>query len=241
MIGWRLSGALIGFLISTIFTLALSFFYLRKIIFFRSSALPQVSYRELIKIGIPSALTVFALNALISNDLLIMKMWFNDYQIGQYAGLSLVGRVIFYISAPITTVMFPVLMNKYTKGESYKHILYASCGLVGLASVFITTFYFVFPDFSIMFFLKRAEYLGVSSYIGVFGIFISLYSLVSLMSYYFLSIKKFVFSWVLFAGVLLQAILIFFFHNNFGQIVNSSIVTTAILLLVSIYLLKTQK
>lgn len=233
--GWGLTGALFGFLASLIFPLILGIIYLRKTIFFKSVDIPHISYRQLISVGIPSAVTVFSLNALISTDILLVKYLFNSFQTGQYAGLSLVGRVIFYISAPISTVMFPVVINRINKGGNYKNILYLSTLLVGSGSLFITVFYYLFPEFSIMFFLKRTEYLEMAQFIGRFGVFTTLYALLSLLAYYLLSIKQTLFSWILLVGSIVQAILILFFHNDFGQIINISTIVSLALLLLAFY------
>lgn len=235
MLGWGLYGALAGFLISLLLPLIFGVIYLRKVIFFNPHDVPHISYRNLVSVGVPSAITVFCLNALISNDILLVKYLFSPYETGQYAGLSLIGRVIFYISAPVGTVMFPVIISKLSRGEKYKSILYLSLGLVGLGSALITIFYYLLPEFAVLFFLKRAEYLHVSQYVGRFGIFITLYALLSLLSYYFLSIKNRMFSWVLLGGTALQAILIMIFHEDFSQIINSSIFVCFILLIFAFY------
>ncbi len=235
MLGWGLYGALAGFLISLLLPLIFGIVYLRKVIFFNTNDAPHISYRNLISVGVPSAITVFCLNALISNDILLVKYLFSPFETGQYAGLSLIGRVIFYISAPVGTVMFPVIISKISKGEKYKSILYLSLGLVGLGSALITTFYYLFPEFTVLFFLKREEYLTVTQYVGRFGIFITLYALLSILSYYFLSIKNTSFSWVLLCGTVFQVILISLFHNDFNQIINSSIVICSFLLISAFY------
>ncbi len=241
LMGWGLYGAIFGFVASTLVLFGFGIYYLRGIIFFKADAVPSISYKELISFGIPSAVIIFCLNALISNDILLVKHLFSAYETGQYAGLSLVGRVIFYISAPVSTVMFPILINRYASNQNYKGVLYLSIFIVGSFCLLITLFYSLFPEFAILFFLKNKEYLEISKYLPLFGIFITLYSVLSLFAYYFLSIKKTSFAWILLSGTITQAVLIYTFHADFGQIVLSSIAVAASLLLVSIYLLKAQK
>jgi O-antigen/teichoic acid export membrane protein len=157
---------------------------------------------------------------------------FSEQQAGIYAGLSLIGRVIFYATAPIGTVMFPVLVNRFNTKKRLNHILFYSIALVGLASLLVTIFYFLFPHFVILLFLKNNAYLAMVPYLGRFGLFITLFSMLSLLTYYFLSIKRTKISYMLFFGAAAQALLINFFHKDIGEIVNISIVTTGILFIV---------
>lgn len=241
IMGWGLYGAISGYVVSSLVLLIFGIYYLRNVIFYKSANIPSISYKELISFGIPSAVVIFCLNAFISNDILLVKHLFSAYQTGQYAGLSLVGRVIFYISAPISTVMFPILINRYASKKNYKGVLYLSILIVGAACLAITGFYALFPNFAILFFLKNKEYLAISQYLPLFGVFITLYSILSLFGYYFLSIKKTNFAWILLVGTVLQSVLIYLFHADFGQIIYSSIIVTGGLLCISLYLLKTQK
>lgn len=231
--GFGLSGAVVGLFVSFLLPVIIGFVILWKIIFITSENPVKISFRELVSYGIPSALVIFSLNAFISTDILLVKHLFSDFQAGQYAGLSLIGRVIFFLTAPISTVMFPIIINRINTNREYKKILHASLLLVGCMSLFITVFYFIFPVFTIHFFLKNEAYIAISSYLGRFGIFITIYSLVSVLAYYFLSIKKTSIMWVLLSGALLQAILIYFYHGDITQIIN---ISTTILLFTLIYL-----
>ena len=133
------------------------------------------------------------------------------------------------------TVMFPIITNKFNKNEPHENVLLMSISLVAVGSLAISLFYFLFPEFTIILFLKRTEYLAVENYLGFFGIFISLYSIVSLFSYYFLSIKKTKIAWFLVMGAIFQAVSIYFYHSNFLQIILISITTMGILLLSFLY------
>ena len=53
--------------------------------------------------------------------LILVKHFFSPHDAGIYAGLSLIGRVIFFFSAPIASVMFPVIVQKYARKENYEN------------------------------------------------------------------------------------------------------------------------
>ena len=126
--------------------------------------------------------------------------------------------------------MFPLMSRRHTNKKGGGKLVPLSLALVAAASFGITIFYFLFPDFVINLFLKNTQYLKASSYLGLYGIFISLYSLCSILMYYFLSIKK---TWIykpILGVAIFQALGIYLLHNSFGTIISISIFSTFMLL-----------
>jgi len=220
--GFGLSGAIGSYLLSYVIPILIGSFFLKNVLFHKSEKKFHISYKELVSFGIPSAVIIFCLNSFINTDILLVKHLFSEKDAGLYAGLSLVGRVVFYITAPVTTVMFPIIINRVKSSIPYKNILHGALGITAAISFFVTSFYFLFPKFTILFFLKKEEYLIVANNLGMFGIFISLYSLISVFAYYFLAIKQTKILYLLVVGVILQALLIYLFHSNFYEILNVS-------------------
>lgn len=229
LLGFGVNGAIVTYLVSFSLSVIIGLLVLRNFLFATTSKKTKIMYKQLISYGIPSAVVVFSLNSFVSTDVILVKHLFSEQQAGLYAGLSLIGRVIFYATAPIGTVMFPVLVNRFNMKKRLNHILFYSIGLVGLASFLVNIFYFMFPHFVILLFLKNNAYLEMVPYLGRFGLFITIYSMLSLLTYYFLSIKRTRISYILFLGAAAQALLIYFLHGDIGEIVNISIVTTGIL------------
>lgn len=236
--GYGLNGALLAYLISFLTPIFVGVFILRKILFVRALKKVAIPTKSLVSFGIPSAIIILCLNSYISTDIILVKHLFTAENAGLYAGISLIGRVIYFLTAPIVTVMFPVITNRFSKNEDHKNILFTAISLVGLGSLLITLFYFLFPDFTILLFLKKSEYLTGDTYLGLFGIFIALYTMVSLMSYYFVSIKQTKIVKFLIFGALLQAFGIYIFHAGFLQVIYVSIITMGILLSGLLYFYK---
>ncbi|MDP3987533.1 MAG: oligosaccharide flippase family protein [Candidatus Levybacteria bacterium] len=229
-LGFSIGGAVWALLLSFSLPYFFTFIPLR-FLFDRNIEHVQISSRELIKYGVPSAVTQFALLSFIMTDIILVKHFFDPKTAGLYAGLSLVGRVVFFFSAPINTVMFPLIVQKYAKKENYHNTFKLSLFLVCLASACLVVFYFIFPKFALTFFLKNADYLSVAPLLALFGIFIGVYSILSLLTNFFLSIKKTKIYIPIGIGAFLQAILIWFFHDSFLQIIMVSLVITSLLLI----------
>ena len=189
-----------------------------------------MQFRNILSYGIPSSLAALGLTSLISMDILLVKHFYDPQQAGVYAGLSLVGRVIFFLTAPIGTVMFPLLVQRHERRENYNNIFKMAIVLVFIPSILISIFYFLYPDFAIGFFIKNKVYLSGSHLLGLFGLFITIYSLISLFVYYFLSIKKTKVYIAVISSAIVQALLITLYHDSLLKVVIISLIVSVILL-----------
>ena len=142
----------------------------------------------------------------------------------------MIGKVIFYFTGPIPIAMFPLIVKKHANGEKFHGLFYLSLIIVLIPSVLITIFYFIFPEFTIKLFLEKDGYVGLSPYLGLFGIFLTIFSLNNVFVNFFLSIKKTNTCLIVLFFALSQIILIYLFHNNFYQIIAVSIITSLLLL-----------
>lgn len=229
-LGFNLKGVMWALFLSAVFPFIISFIPLRFIFKKQKPLSNIIHFKNLISYGIPSSLTTLGLASLISTDILLVKHFYNPSDAGIYAGLSLVGRAIFFFTAPIGSVMFPLIVQKYAKRESYNNIFKMALVLVFAPSAFLSIIYFLYPDFIIKFFIKNEAYLSVSHLLGLFGIFTTAYSLISLFIYYFLSVKKTnVYIPVVFFA-LVQVLLIILYHHSLFQVVIISLAVSILLL-----------
>jgi O-antigen/teichoic acid export membrane protein len=240
--GYAVVGATFSILLSGIVSYLVSYAPL-KFVFDKKIKMPAIETRSLFSYGITSALTSFGLTLFITMDVILVKHFFDATTTGLYAGLSLIGRVIFYISSPIGTVMFPVIIQKHSRNESLVNTLRLSLFFVLAPSILMTAGYFIFPHFFILFFLKKVEYLSVAPYLGYFGLYICLYGVAFILSMFYLSIKKTNVYIPVVSAALLQTILIIFFHQSILQIVTIliSIMTLLVIALAFYYPRATKK
>jgi len=228
--GFSTVGVMFAILLSYVIPYLLGFGFI-KFLFKRNVSNVRIKWKDIVVYAAPSGAALVGLTAISSIDLLLVKHLFDANSAGVYAGLSLLGRVVFFFTAPITVVMFPLMSRKYDKKENYNKVLLFAILTVGVSSFGISLFYFLFPEFVIRLFLKNEVYLNAVPYLGMIGIFASLHSLNSAMMYYFLSIRKtWIYKPIVVAG-LLQALGIYLFHDSLGLVIGISILMTALLLI----------
>lgn len=228
-IGFRVFGAVTAFLFSLIFGYLLSFFPLNFLLN-KSIKSHPIDVKKLIDFGLPAALSLLGITAFITTDILLVKHFFDPNTAGLYAGLAVVSKIIFYFSSPIGTVMFPLIVHKRAQNLNYNTDFKLALVLVLLPSFAFTVLYFLFPDMIISLVMKHKEYLAGSSLLGPLGIFVMMYSLLSIVTNFYLSIQKtnVYIPITVFASI--QAVLIWFYHRTLFQIIIISNITIGLLL-----------
>jgi O-antigen/teichoic acid export membrane protein len=191
----------------------------------------NIDRKEILNYAIPTFTTVLFLTSFTSIDVILVKHFFDAQTAGFYAGLSLIGKVIFYFTLPIPMVMFPLLIKRQSTGKDFINLFYLSLVLVILPSVAITAFYYIRPAFVINLFLGGREYLSVSNYLGFFGFYLTIFSLVNVCVNFFLSLNESKVSYLVVFAALMQIVLIYLFHSSFYQVIGVSILVSLLLLL----------
>lgn len=224
--GFGVVGGLLAFLIAYVFQYLFSFFPLR-FIFQNKTKETVVGIKNIIAYGAPSALAMLGLTLFITTDIVLVKHFYSSQEAGIYAGMSLLGRIIYFFSSPISTVLFPLVVQRHTRNESHSNLFFIAIFLVGVSSLCITVFYYIYPEFSILLLLKQKEYLAIKSMLWIFGFFMVLYSLLWVATNYFLSIKKTnVFIPIIIAAIF-QALALWFFHGTFLTVIVISMMATS--------------
>ncbi|HUD09777.1 MAG TPA: oligosaccharide flippase family protein [Patescibacteria group bacterium] len=236
-LGYRAFGGLGAIFSMTFGMFLIAYLPLVKILKQKSSNKSiALNTKQMLTYAVPTFITVLFLTSFTSMDVILVKHFFNSHDAGFYAGLSLIGKVIFYFTAPIPMVMFPLLVKRHATGVNFNNLFYLALLLVVLPSVAITAFYFVFPNFVINLFLGGREYLSVAKYLGIFGVYLTVFSLVNVCVSFFLSLNKTNVSALVVFAAITQIILIYIFHTNFYQIIGVSMLISVSLFIALLFI-----
>ncbi len=175
-------------------------------------------------------LTIFlALTSLFSIDIILVKHFLPEYEAGLYAALAVMGKVIFLASSAVVLVMYPMIAEAHAKKENYKYLFGYSFIFISIASIVLTSAYYLYPKVWIGLFFG-SDYESIAPYLGPFAVFISLYSLINLFVNFFFAITKIIFIPLLILAAASQVIFISIFHQSIYQIITVSIIVSALLL-----------
>jgi O-antigen/teichoic acid export membrane protein len=235
--GFAVNGALSGFLAGFLIPYFISFFPLKFLLKERREAV-RIEWGEVLEYSAPVLASTLGLTLLYTGDVVLVKHFFSPGEAGLYSALSLIARVILFVTTPIGMVMFPLISERYTKKAPFWDLFSTALVLVFLVVISATAFYYTFPEFTVRLFFGE-QYLAASRYLGRFAVFLSLYSLCNLFASFYLSIHKIrIASLPLLFGPLL-VVLLWFYHGSFLQVLNVATgVTLALLLGFVVYWIK---
>ncbi|MDD5415735.1 MAG: oligosaccharide flippase family protein [Candidatus Daviesbacteria bacterium] len=226
-LGFQVSGVMFSLVISAILGLYITNYYLR----YRTvnNTKPSSHVKSMMSFLIPFTLQSVAITSLYSSDVILVKHFFPAHEAGIYAALSTLGKIIFFGTGPINTVMFPLVSQRKAKGQDYKKIFKYSFLMTALGAIFVSGLYWLFPTFAINL-LYGSAYLEAKNLLIWFAVFISLFTLGSLLVSYLLSLGKTKVVVFPLTAATLQIIAIIFFHQNLLTVISISIIITALLL-----------
>lgn len=224
--GFAVFGTLFAFLIGIALSFVITFILLRKYLVGEIKQKPEVV--PLIKYSLAVFIQGLALTSMYTTDLILVKHFFPSEVGGLYAALAILGRIVFFGTIPIASVMFPIVVKRHLNGEKYRNILFMSLLLILAVSVVVTAAYYFFPVLPLGL-LYGKNYLDGSEILWWFGVFMTLLSFAMVMTQFYLSINKTKIVYLFVFAALLQAGLIWFFHTTILMVIQVSILSAALL------------
>ena len=236
--GFAVLGALFGFVIASFLGFYLTSYYLKTKD--QSASYTPPPLKPMFLLTIPILIQAVSTTSIYTIDVVLVKHFFPSHDAGIYASLSTLGKVIFFGAGPISTVMFPLVAKLSSRGENYRRVLIYSLVATLFFALGVCFFYWLTPEVAI-YLLFGSLYLESSKLLILFGIFISLFTLSSLIINFGISLgkNKIVVFPLIFA--IFQIILITFFHQTLLMVVLICIGVNALLLLTLLIYLSFEK
>jgi len=214
-VGWKVYGAIFAVILGYAAALFYGWYKLKE---YRIGEERAFASKPLYDYTLPMFFTVLFFTAFYSIDLLLVKHFFPAIDAGNYAVISLLGKVVFFASFSVVQVMFPKVVELSESNSAHKNLMWKSWAMVVLITIPILIVYYFFNEVVVNL-LFGSAYLGVAAMIFPYGIFMTTVSLSKLMSLYLLSLKKFKFLYVFLLFFLAQVVGIYFFHESLLQVI----------------------
>ncbi|MFZ5845211.1 MAG: oligosaccharide flippase family protein [Patescibacteria group bacterium] len=229
-VGW----VLVSNIFSNLLAYGFSFWPIRFLFKVKPSKI-TLSRRHVASYSIPTFLTTLGITALYSQDVVLVKHFFSAETAGIYSSLSILGRVIFFATTAVSFVVFPVISQYQAQRRSYFRLALFSLGAVALISFGITALYFLFPALFVNLLFGRL-FVGAIPYMGWFGLFISFFSLSSLLTTICLAAGKTLVWFFVIIAALGQMVLISFYHDSLLAVtINNLVVASSLFFLLLVY------
>ncbi len=235
-LNYGINGALSGFLIAAILTIFLSLILLRPILEYKAEPEKGI-IKDLYLHFLPVGISLLCLLVLTSSDIVLVKHYFNPTQAGYYSVASLIGKIILFLPAAITTVMFPktsylLSQDKTTEARNLlkKSLYYVGflCGSAALVCIFFTSL--------ILKLLSGKVYPQSIPLARLFALAMFFFALFGIILFYHISSRQTRFIYPLIISTVAQIILIFLFHNSPLQVISIVAVNAFVLFLINLKL-----
>ncbi|MCL4417836.1 MAG: oligosaccharide flippase family protein [Actinobacteria bacterium] len=233
-VGFGIGGAVMGLVVAVILGWYLSEIYLKHPKVDKNASVQDM--RSMVLFALPVMIQSFAITSLYSSDVILVKHFFSSHDAGIYSAISTLGKIIFFGAGPIGAVMFPIVARRQSRGEDYKRVFVYSSLATIILSVVILLIYWMLPSFVITL-LYNSSYLEAKNLLFWFGLFMSLFTLSSLLINYSLSLGRTkVVLFPLFAALIQIAVISISHQSLYSIIIASTLVIVLLLISLLVYL-----
>ncbi len=219
IMGLKVFGAILSLAVTSLAAAILAFLLVKKQLQLRP-ARPIKLPRLFWQFSSAALITNLSLTSLYNSDLLLVR-FFLPQQAGFYAAASLLAKIIFFISAAVLTVAFPIFTLQAKNPARLKRSFSQSLALITILAFLGTALYQLYPEQIIKLFANPA-YSPAAVFLPAFSLFIFFFTLFNLFSQLLLTIDKRSAAVASLSTALLQISLIVFFHQNLLQIIHNS-------------------
>jgi O-antigen/teichoic acid export membrane protein len=224
--GYAVSGAMAAVLIGLTFSFLIGLYALRDH-FKRTGS--RVQLRVMARFSLTAAAGIIGVQILYNQDVILAEHFLNGHDGGIYGGLNKIGTILFFLTLSVSQVLFPRVVEAVAKEEHPGRILLASAGILSALGAGALLVFALVPGLvvGILFGPSFRDAVPFVFAVGVIGLALSLNNL---LVQFFMAVHDRVFVPILILGCVLEAGLIFLFHDRVGQVVVDVLVALLVLL-----------
>jgi len=215
--GFGVSGALGGVVISSVGVLILTCWVLRPFL-----GKVNGDYKDIARLSYKRALPVFLANvafvAMTQIDMVMVKYFFSDQDVGLYAAASILGKAVMYLPGGIVLALFPMVAENDFSGESSVYLLFQAVGITALLCTIGALFYYFFSDLIIVF-LYGEEYKQAAKILQYFGFAMFPMALIMVAEHYLIAMGRVLFAYLFVIVIPFQLLAIYYYHETLLDIV----------------------
>lgn len=213
LVGMAVYGAVLGIILGAVFALIMSFFSSAEILKEKSNKNLEID--GIFGYSLPVLISIATITLFYSMDIILANLFFSASPeiVGKYTAISMLGKIIFFGTMPISRIMFPLVSENHEKKKDASKLLKKSFLAIFIISLGILIFYFLFSEIIISIIYGR-DYIELASYLIYPSISMVLLSLSNIFIFYNLSTHKKNVNYILPLFLALQIFILFLFHAN---------------------------
>lgn len=232
MAGFGVNGALTGVAIGTILGLIISFILLKPFLRTKDPDEHDFRFSSFYSYSLPVMVAMICISIPSNLDLILAKFFFSPVEAGLYTSVSVLGKIIFFFSGAVATVMFPVIAEKYAKREDTRVLLKKSILCAGLLSGCLVSIYVLFPQIVIRIFGEN--YVSAVDFVAPYGAAMFFVSIISIIMNYHLAIKNMRYVALFALFTIIETALLVLFNASISQMINVLFAANLVFMIISI-------
>lgn len=236
-LGFAVLGAITGVVLAGIFAYIITGSYLKGYKNAKDETKPE--NKEILKFTLPVLGQSIAATSLISVDLILVKHFFSPIDAGLYAAVATLGKIVFFATGPVLAVMLPLIAKRKSQKQNYRQIFLLSLALNLLITLSAVCVFYLIPNLIVSISFAN-NYPEAPKYLGLYGIFMTFYTICTLFINYFLMLGKTRIVILPLIAAAAQIIGIYLFHQNLISVIHVSIFIT-FSLVISLFLIYFKK
>ena len=219
--GFKVLGALIGFVFSFAVSLVYSFFQLPHRLKKMTWKLETVflDVKEIYSYFLPAGLSLLCFFALTNMDIILVKHFFSPLEAGYYSVAQMVGKIVLFVPGAIGVVMFPKIVDSHVRNGNTFLILKKCLIVVGLLCGLATFCTFLLPSLILKILTGHSQPEAIEL-VKFFSLSMSFFALVNILMLYHLSLHRMKYIYTLTLVTLLQFLGIWLFHSSLKEVIS---------------------
>jgi O-antigen/teichoic acid export membrane protein len=217
--GWRVNGVAAGIAVSLVITWWLSKKQLKLATNNEEFVFDEKAVLKFLLLILFYELSQILIN---NSDIILVKHYFNPHDAGLYAALALIGRIVYFGTWTVVTLLFPLVIKLEKEGKDHTWYFLAGLGIVTVMALGIVLACYWKPELMIGV-LFGEEYISVAPLLWKYGLATALFACSNVFVYYHMSLDRLIPVWITVICGILQIILIILFHKDFAQVIQVQI------------------
>lgn len=224
LFGWKVLGGLLGFLVSAVFALLISLFFIPSIFKKEIGKIninnfsPAISLLPICKYFFPVSIMMVSFTFLTNIDVILVKHFFTPLDTGYYSIAQMVGKITLFLPSALAVVILPKSTKAFVLNSSSLKILYKSLLLAGICCFLATLLSFLFPDFILTVLTGKSNPTS-RNLVGLFALGMSFYALLWININYLLAVHNLKFVFPILILALLEGIFIYNCHSKLSVVI----------------------
>lgn len=235
--GLSVFGGILGVTVATAFSVFLGWLFLKSVI--KEGQIESISGGASPKGFNSGGLSILVMSiafALLTQfDMILVNWLYTPEQAGMYAAASVLGKAVLYIPSGLVIALFPMVVEGAVGQKSTLHILRLALATTFFICGILAIIYFHFGGMLIAL-VYGSAYMGAGDLLRWYGMAMLPLALIIVLEHYLIAHGRALFSWIFLMISPLQAIAVYFWHDQLMNVVISIACCGIILLIIGMYL-----